>query len=75
MSASGASAMVEQQLIAATQIIEQQLDNEIERLDHLDSDDLDAIRRERLAAMKKRQAKKQEWISNVSKGACIYFLF
>lgn len=75
MSASGASAMVEQQLIAATQIIEQQLDNEIERLDHLDSDDLDAIRRERLAAMKKRQAKKQEWINNVSKGACIYFLF
>lgn len=75
MSASGASGMVEQQLIAATQIIEQQLDNEIERLDHLDSDDLDAIRRERLAAMKKRQAKKQEWISNVSKGACIYFLF
>ncbi|XP_066967307.1 thioredoxin domain-containing protein 9 [Macrobrachium rosenbergii] len=58
------SAMVEQQLIAATQIIEQQLDNEIERLDNLDSEDLDAIRRERLAAMKKRQQKKQEWISN-----------
>lgn len=58
--------MVEQQLVAATQIIEKQLDAEIERLDNLDSDDLDAIRRDRLAAMKKRQEKKQEWIANVS---------
>lgn len=56
--------MVEQQLIAATQIIENQLDNEIERLDNMDSNDLDAIRRDRLAAMKKRQEKRQEWISN-----------
>lgn len=58
--------MVEKQLVAATQIIEKQLDAEIERLDNLDSDDLDAIRRDRLAAMKKRQEKKQEWIANVS---------
>lgn len=58
--------MVEKQLVAATQIIEKQLDAEIERLDNLDSEDLDAIRRDRLAAMKKRQEKKQEWISNVS---------
>lgn len=63
MAASGAN-MVEQQLIAATQIIEQQLDAEIERMDNLDSDDLEVIRRERLAAMKKRQEKKQEWITN-----------
>lgn len=58
------SKAVEQQLIAATQIIERQLDSEIERLDNLDSEDLDAIRRERLNAMKKRQQKKQEWIAN-----------
>lgn len=58
------SKAVEQQLIAATQIIERQLDSEIERLDNLDSEDLDAIRRERLNAMKKRQQKKQEWITN-----------
>lgn len=58
--------MVEKQLVAATQIIEKQLDAEIERLDNLDSDDLDAIRRDRLAAMKKRQEKKQEWIANAS---------
>ncbi|XP_071549572.1 thioredoxin domain-containing protein 9 isoform X1 [Panulirus ornatus] len=64
MAGVNANAMVEKQLVAATQIIEQQLDAEIERLDNLDSDDLDAIRRERLEAMKKRQQKKQEWISN-----------
>jgi len=56
--------LVEQQLVAATQIIEQQLDAEIDRLDHLDGDDLDAIRRERMAQMKKRQSKRQEWIQN-----------
>lgn len=65
--AASANAMVEKQLIAATQIIEQQLDAEIDRLENLDSDDLEVIRRERLAAMKKRQSKKQEWIANVIK--------
>lgn len=59
------NALVEQQLVAATQIIEKQLDAEIERLDNLDSEDLDSIRRDRLAAMKKRQQKKQDWIANV----------
>ena len=63
----GGGNMVEQQLIAATQIIEQQLDAEIERMDNLDTDDLEIIRRERLAAMKKRQEKKQDWITNVNK--------
>ncbi|XP_068228432.1 thioredoxin domain-containing protein 9 [Palaemon carinicauda] len=57
-------ALVEQQLIAATQIIERQLDSEIERLDNLDSEDLDAIRRDRLVALKKRQKMKEEWIAN-----------
>ena len=66
MAGMNSGALMEQQLIAATQIIEKQLDSEIEKLDNLDSEDLDAIRRERLAAMKKRQQKKQEWITNVS---------
>ncbi|KAK4301260.1 hypothetical protein Pmani_026593 [Petrolisthes manimaculis] len=56
--------MMEKQLVAATHIIEQQLDAEIEKLDNLDNDDLDAIRRDRLAAMKKRQEKKREWVAN-----------
>ncbi|KAK4311420.1 hypothetical protein Pmani_017080 [Petrolisthes manimaculis] len=61
---------MEKRLVAATEIIEQQLDAEIEKLDNLDNDDLDAIRRDRLAAMKKRQQKnlitvyKQEWVAN-----------
>lgn len=69
---SNPNAVVEQQLVAATQIIERQLDAEIERLDNLDAEDLDAIRRDRLAAMKKRQQKKQDWIANV-RNMIIYF--
>ncbi|KAG7154481.1 thioredoxin domain-containing protein 9-like [Homarus americanus] len=64
MAGLNAQALVEKQLTAATQIIERQLDAEINRLDNLESDDLDAIRRERLAAMKERQKKKQDWINN-----------
>lgn len=69
---SNPTAVVDQQLFAATQIIERQLDAEIERLDNLDAEDLDAIRRDRLAAMKKRQQKKQDWIANV-RNMIIYF--
>lgn len=71
---SNPNAVVEQQLVAATQIIERQLDAEIERLDNLDAEDLDAIRRDRLAAMKKRQQKKQDWIANV-RNMIIYFKY
>ncbi|XP_045622410.1 thioredoxin domain-containing protein 9 [Procambarus clarkii] len=64
MAGVSASALVEKQLAVATQIIEQQIDAEIERLETLDADDLDAIRRDRLAAMKQREQKKQDWIYN-----------
>ncbi|XP_076042027.1 phosducin-like protein 3 [Oratosquilla oratoria] len=58
-----ASNLLEQQLTAATQIIEQQLDAEIDRLENLDADDLESIRKERIEAMKKRAQKKQEWLA------------
>ncbi|KAF2350733.1 Phosducin thioredoxin-like domain, partial [Trinorchestia longiramus] len=56
--------MLGQQLAMASQIIEGQVDAEIERLDNLDGDELEKIRRERMAAMRKRALKKNEWISN-----------
>ncbi|KAM3955706.1 thioredoxin domain-containing protein 9 [Aphomia sociella] len=44
--------------------VEKQLDSEIERLDQMDSSDLEAIRQQRINEMKQRAKKKQEWIAN-----------
>nr|XP_049695900.1 thioredoxin domain-containing protein 9 [Helicoverpa armigera]XP_049695902.1 thioredoxin domain-containing protein 9 [Helicoverpa armigera] len=44
--------------------MEKQLDSEIERLETLDSSDLEAIRQQRIAEMKKRAKAKQEWMAN-----------
>ncbi len=37
-------AAVEQRLLQATKVIENQLDNEIDRMDKMDADDLDKLR-------------------------------
>ena len=52
------------QLMAAAQIVEEQIDTELERLEKLDGDELEVLRQKRIAGMKKQQAKKQEWLSN-----------
>ena len=52
------------QLVKAAQVVEEQLDAEIERLEKMDEDDLEALRQKRMAGLKKQQAKKQEWLSN-----------
>lgn len=57
--------MLENQLFAAAQVIEQQLDQEFDRLDNLDSEDLKALREKRIQEMKKLNNKKQEWLRNV----------
>lgn len=59
----GNSAAIEQHLIAATKIIEDQVDAEIQRLDKLDEDDFEALKRKRLEALKKSQQQKQEWLA------------
>jgi len=56
--------MMSNQLMAAAQIVEQQLDAEIEAMSKMDGDDLEALRQQRMAAMKKQAAKKQEWLAN-----------
>ncbi|XP_054754700.1 thioredoxin domain-containing protein 9-like isoform X1 [Lytechinus pictus] len=55
--------VLEQQLSKATEIIESQVDAEIQRLDNLDGDELEILRRNRLAAMKKQREKEDEWRS------------
>merc|ERR1711962_201809 len=56
--------MMANQLMAAAQIVEEQIDTELECLEKLDGDELEVLRQKRIAGMKKQQAKKQEWLSN-----------
>lgn len=52
------------QLMNAAKIVEEQIDEEINRLEKLDEDDLEVLRQRRIAGMKKQAAKKQEWLAN-----------
>ncbi|XP_005112130.1 thioredoxin domain-containing protein 9 [Aplysia californica] len=54
---------LENHLLQATQVIENQLDAEIERLEKMDDDDFEVLRKRRLDAMKKAQQQKQEWLA------------
>lgn len=54
---------VEQQLMQAAQVVEQQLDAEISKLENLEEDDLESLRKKRIQAMKKAQQQKQEWLA------------
>nr|XP_002734792.1 PREDICTED: thioredoxin domain-containing protein 9-like [Saccoglossus kowalevskii] len=54
--------MVEQQLLKATEMIESQVDAEIGRLDTIDDDELEILRKRRMEAMKKAHDQKQEWL-------------
>ncbi|XP_037303069.1 thioredoxin domain-containing protein 9 [Manduca sexta] len=55
---------MEQVLQQVAQTVERQLDQELERLETLDSTDLEAIRQQRIAEMKKRAKQKHEWLAN-----------
>jgi len=55
--------VLEQQLLAATELIEKQVDAELEQLEKLDEDDLEALRLRRLQAMKSAEKRKQDWLS------------
>lgn len=55
-------AQLANQLLKAATIVEQKLDEEIKNLDNLDDDDLEHIRRKRMAEMRKAQDKKQVFI-------------
>ncbi|XP_014676563.1 PREDICTED: thioredoxin domain-containing protein 9-like [Priapulus caudatus] len=61
--ASNAGTAMEQQLLAAASMVEEQVDAQIEKLDKMDEDDLEAVRRRRLEALKKGQKDKKEWLA------------
>lgn len=61
--------ILEAQLYQAAQVIENAVDQEIAKLDQMDEDDLEKIRQRRLAELKERANKKEEWLA---KGHGIY---
>lgn len=56
--------LIQNQLVTAAVHLERQLDAEINRIDALDTDDLQALRDQRLKEMKKLQSQKQQWLAN-----------
>lgn len=61
--ANSIESVMEEHVLRATKMVEDQLDTELHRLENLDEDELDAIRVKRLEQMKKQNAQKQEWLS------------
>lgn len=56
--------MLHQTLVSAASQLEKQLDSQINQLDNLDTDDLQALRNRRLAELKDLNKKKQEWLNS-----------
>lgn len=55
---------VENQLLQVTKAIEKQVDDTIERIDNLDVNDLEELRKNRIKEMQKQEARKREWLQN-----------
>lgn len=56
--------IIQQQLVSAASELETQLDNELNALDAMTSDELQSLRDQRLNELKKLAKKKQEWLAN-----------
>ncbi len=55
--------VVEQNVIAAAQQMEEQLDGELHRLENLDEDDLDRLRERRIKQLKQQAVRRQQWLA------------
>jgi len=55
---------MDNQILAVADRVEEQLDDEIERLNNLEEDDLDRIRKNRIEEMKRGAIQKVEWEKN-----------
>ncbi|XP_019379533.1 PREDICTED: thioredoxin domain-containing protein 9 [Gavialis gangeticus] len=55
--------VLENQMLQTTKIVEEELDAEIQKLDQMDDEDLERLKERRLEALKKAQQQKQEWLS------------
>ena len=58
---------MENAILQQAQVVEQKLDEEIERLQNLDDGDLDLIRKNRIEEMKRGAVAKSEWEKNGKK--------
>lgn len=58
--------VLQDQVLRVAQTVEQQLDAEIQKLDELDSDGIEKLRRDRLEQLKKQAEQKKLWLSIVS---------
>lgn len=56
--------LIQQQLVSAATELESQLDNELNALDAMSGDELQALRNQRLNELKNMAKKKQEWLAN-----------
>ena len=63
MAAAQQQMLVQQAMAMVAGQMEAQLDSEIERLDNLGEADIDAIRRQRMIEMRKKQEKSKEWLA------------
>jgi hypothetical protein len=55
--------VVEESLVTVAKAVEEQLDDEIAKLDMLDDDDLERLRERRLLQMKKQASQRQQWLA------------
>lgn len=58
-----AQQVVEQAVASLARHLENQVDQEINKLDNLNDDDIEGIRQKRMADMKKRQEKMKDWVA------------
>merc|ERR1712218_25557 len=56
-------AILGQQLMKTAELMEDQVDAEMKKLESMDEDDLEALKKRRIEMMKKQQEKKQEWLA------------
>jgi hypothetical protein len=54
--------VMEQQLMNAAQVMESQVDAEMDKLDKYDEDDFEKLRQKRMAALKKKEEQRREWL-------------
>lgn len=56
--------MMDNAIMAAAQQIERQLDQQLDKLDTMNTDDLQVLREQRLREMKELKKKQEDWIAN-----------
>ena len=55
---------IQNTLLQATKVVEEQVDSELEKLDRMTSDEMEELREKRLEQLKKYEEQKREWLRN-----------